>query len=120
MRFLAGGQRIATEMFGIPIGVLDPGAAADLIVLDYPSPTPLHNGNLSWHVIFGMSHAHVESVIVAGKFLVKDRHFVDRDVALLYREAQNVAQKLWKGIKGCQNSSSANFSCMFEDCQVIS
>ncbi len=96
MRFLTGGPRIATEMFGIPIGVLEVGAAADLIILDYSSPTPFHPENLSWHVIFGMSHAHVESVMVAGKFLVKNRCFVDRDTTSLYRKAQDVASKLWE------------------------
>jgi len=96
MGFLAGGPQIATDLFGIPIGVLEAGAAADLLVLDYPAPTPLHNGNLSWHVIFGLSQAHVESVMVAGKFLVKERQFVGCDVVSLYRKAQDVAKKLWE------------------------
>jgi putative selenium metabolism protein SsnA len=96
MRLLAGGHKIATEMFGMPIGTLTAGAAADLLILDYPAPTPLHAGNLAWHVIFGMSHAHIESVMVAGKFLVKDRRFVSRDVASLYQKAQEAAKKLWE------------------------
>jgi putative selenium metabolism protein SsnA len=96
MRLLAGGHKIATEMFGIPIGTLEAGAAADLIVLDYPTPTPLHAGNLPWQVIFGMSHAHIASVMIAGKFLVQDRRFVNRDVASLYQKAQEAAKKLWE------------------------
>lgn len=99
MRFLAGGQQIATELFGLPIGTLDAGAAADLIVLDYLSPTPLHEGNLSWHLIFGVTHAHVESVMVAGKFLIRERRFVEQDIATLYRNAQQAANRLWQRYK---------------------
>lgn len=95
LRFLHGGQQLAAALFGVPLGVLETGAAADLIILDYPSPTPLHAGNLAGHVIFGMSHAHIESVMVAGKFLLQDRQFVGVDVAALYQKAQRTAKKLW-------------------------
>jgi putative selenium metabolism protein SsnA len=101
MRLLVGGHKIASEMFGIPLGILEEGATADLIILAYPAPTPLQAGNLSWHVIFGMSHAHVESVMVAGKFLVHEHRFVSRDVASLYQKAQAAAKKLWERMGLC-------------------
>lgn len=93
---LAGGQRLASEIFGLPIGTLESGAAADLIVLDYPLPTPLHEGNLPWHLIFGMTHAHVESVMVNGKWLIRNRQFVNVDIKELYQKAQTAAEKLWQ------------------------
>ena len=99
MRFLNGGHRMAAEMFGLPLGTLDAGAAADLIVLDYPSPTPVNPGNLPWHFIFGITHAHVESVMTAGEFLVKERQFVHPGARSLYQEAQSVAEKLWRRVR---------------------
>ncbi|MFN7135777.1 MAG: amidohydrolase family protein, partial [Myxococcales bacterium] len=53
LRWLTGGHLLASELFGMPIGRLEAGAAADLLVLDYPSPTPLTEENLAGHVLFG-------------------------------------------------------------------
>ena len=39
---LAGGHRLAAALFGLPFGKLDAGAPADLVVLEYAAPTPLH------------------------------------------------------------------------------
>ncbi|GAK49212.1 putative chlorohydrolase/aminohydrolase [Candidatus Moduliflexus flocculans] len=96
IRFLNGGQRIASTLFGLPIGALEVGAAADLIVLDYPSPTPIHAGNLGGHLIFGMTHAHVDSVMIAGKFVLQNRHFTHPDATAFYQQAQQAAAKLWQ------------------------
>ena len=96
MRLLYGGQQMATSMFDLPVGILEPGAVADLIVLDYPTPTPLHANNLSWHLVFGMTHACVESVMVNGEWRIKARQFVRQDTASLYQKARTAAQKLWQ------------------------
>jgi cytosine/adenosine deaminase-related metal-dependent hydrolase len=37
-----------------PLGRLVPGAAADLILVDYHSPTPVTADSFPWHVIFGL------------------------------------------------------------------
>jgi cytosine/adenosine deaminase-related metal-dependent hydrolase len=75
---------------------LEPGSAADLIVLDYPAPTPLHVGNLAWHLIFGITHAHVESVMVNGRWLIQNQQFLHVDVNTLYQKAQVAAKALWQ------------------------
>ena len=43
--------KLATRAFGRPIGVLQPGAAADVIALDYVPLTPLSADNLGGHAI---------------------------------------------------------------------
>lgn len=96
LRLLTGGQCFASTLFNQPIGSLKPDAAADLIVLDYPTPTPLQVDNLCGHLIFGMSHAHVTDVMVAGVWRVQNRQIVGQDVAALYRQAQATARKLWQ------------------------
>jgi cytosine/adenosine deaminase-related metal-dependent hydrolase len=45
----------------------------NLVVLDYPSPTPLHQDNFLGHFIFGFSANDVRHVISDGKLIVKDK-----------------------------------------------
>jgi len=96
VQLLTGGHHLASEIFQFPLGSLEPGSAADLIVLDYPTPTPLHAKNLAWHLIFGITHAHVESVMVNGRWLIRNRQFLHADVRKLYQEAQAAAKALWQ------------------------
>lgn len=40
LRFLANGHRLASELFGVTVGPLQPQAVADLLVLDYQPTSP--------------------------------------------------------------------------------
>lgn len=95
LEFLHGGHRLCSEIFGQRIGVLEAGAAADLIILDYPSPTPLEHDNLASHIVFGMKAEHVTEVMVAGEFLVREREVSGLNLAGIYQQARAAAQKLW-------------------------
>jgi putative selenium metabolism protein SsnA len=97
---LQGGQRLVSELFGAPFGRLRPGAVADLVVLDYASPTPMTAGNLFAHVVGGMRSAMVESVIAGGRWVVKDRIVAGIDVADVHRRASKVAARLWERMRG--------------------
>ncbi|HSB09538.1 MAG TPA: putative aminohydrolase SsnA [Blastocatellia bacterium] len=92
LRVLANNHRFASEAFGVDVGSLSPGAAADLIVLDYQSPTPLTGDNLAWHFAFGISSASVESVMVNGRIVIRDRLHPLDDV---YGESRKASEKLW-------------------------
>lgn len=50
-----GNVQIAERYLLQKLGVLKEGAAADVIVVDYIPPTPLHAGNVNSHVLFGMT-----------------------------------------------------------------
>lgn len=94
LQVLANNQRRASLDFGVDLTSLVPGSSADLIVLDYPSPTPLTPGNLPWHFAFGISSAQVESVMVAGRLVVKNRQpAVDASIAA--EQARKASEKLW-------------------------
>jgi putative selenium metabolism protein SsnA len=95
LRVLANNHRLASELFGVDIGHLKPNAAADLVVLDYESPTPVTSENLAWHLAFGLSSACVESVMSQGRFIIKDRRPL-LDVEELYEKARSASQRLWK------------------------
>ncbi|HZS37749.1 MAG TPA: amidohydrolase family protein [Polyangia bacterium] len=80
--------------FGVPLGI-DPGAAADLVVLDYRAPTPLEPGNLGGHVLFGLPGAPVVHVIVGGELVLRDGRAVNVDEERLYARARETAARLW-------------------------
>ena len=58
-------------------------------------PTPMTETNLAWHFLFGFRSSMVESVMVAGKWIVKDRNVVGIDVPSEYRKAAKVTNMLW-------------------------
>jgi putative selenium metabolism protein SsnA len=96
LALLAGGHRLAAAVFGLPFGELDHGAPADLVVLDYRPPTPLHAGNLAGHLLFGLDRSHVHSVMVAGRFIVRERRLTQVDAREVFARARPVAQALWE------------------------
>lgn len=78
------------------VGVLAPGATADLILVDYQSPTPLSPGNLPWHILFGFHESMVTTTLVAGKVLMKDRQLLTLDEPAITATARQLATQVWR------------------------
>ncbi|HLX11169.1 MAG TPA: putative aminohydrolase SsnA, partial [Bacteroidota bacterium] len=95
-QFLANGPRLVSEIFHRTFGSLEKDSVADLIVLNYLPPTPLTDENIISHLLFGMNSSSVESVMVAGKWIVRDREVLGVDMEQIYRKASEVGKKLWK------------------------
>ena len=93
---LVGGHRLAAALFGLPFGKLDHGGPADLLVLDYAPHTPLTAANLPGHLLFGIGRSHVESVLVAGRWVVRDRRLKAVDARGLAARARTAATGLWE------------------------
>ncbi len=68
----------------------------NLVVLDYPSPTPLSRDNFFGHFLFGWDSSQVRHVISSGKLIVKDRRIVQLDEDEILLQARKLATKLWK------------------------
>jgi len=96
-RFLQAGNEVVQRCFGGRFGVVEPGAVADLVVLDYRPPTPLVAENVAGHLVFGMRSADVESVIVNGRFVLEGRRFAF-DAEPIFRQAREAARKLWRNM----------------------
>jgi cytosine/adenosine deaminase-related metal-dependent hydrolase len=93
---LAAGTRLVGEAFGEPcLGCIEPGAPADLVVLDYPAPTPLTAATLAGHWTFGLSARWVRDVVVAGRIVVRDRRLTMADQAEIAAEGRLAAARLW-------------------------
>ncbi len=87
---------LASQLFAQPIGALQVGAAADLILVDYHAPTPLSADNLSWHILFGFRETMVTTTIVHGKVLMKDRQLLTLDEAAIAARARELAAQVWR------------------------
>ncbi|MHB8628593.1 MAG: putative aminohydrolase SsnA [Aggregatilineales bacterium] len=86
---------LAESFFGQSIGRLMPGAAADVIVLDYDAYTPLTADTLLGHALFGFPGATVTGTIVAGQILMWDRALVTLDETAIAAEARAHAPEVW-------------------------
>lgn len=98
LRYLANAQRLASELFQIPIGAMRSGAAADIIVLDDPSPMPLSADNLAAHFLFRFSARLVESVMVDGIWRVRERRPLGVGAQELAHQAREAAAMIWEKI----------------------
>jgi len=79
-----------------PLGVVTPGAFADLIFVDYHPHTPLAPGNLPWQVIFGFQERMVTTTICGGKVLMRDRRLLTLDEAEIAAAAREAAPRVWE------------------------
>lgn len=97
---LAEGARLAGRAFGEPLlGTLEEGAPADLVVLDYAAPTPVHEHSFAGHWVFGLSSRVVRDVMVAGRWVVTDGRLTGADQQELAANALGQAERLWRRLE---------------------
>jgi cytosine/adenosine deaminase-related metal-dependent hydrolase len=94
LRMLCRGNTILERYFDLPFGRLEPGCAADLLLLEYDAPTPLRDDNAAGHFIFGLSSRTVHTVLVNGRVVLEEGRF-PFDTGDLYRDAREQAERLW-------------------------
>jgi len=96
--------RIASLFWPHPLGVLAPGAYADIILMDYRPYTPLTGENLPWHLIFGVDGSHVTTTICGGRILMKDRQLLTLDEERIAAEARAYAPVIWERFRAIAES----------------
>ena len=89
-------RTIVKKLWGMEIGRIEKGAQADLILVDYYPPTPLHGGNLFGHILFGIANAPVDSLMVNGRFVVREKQCVTVDERHIAEKAAQRARALWE------------------------
>jgi putative selenium metabolism protein SsnA len=96
---LFGNNRaIAAKYFERPLGVLEAGAYADLIIADYVPPTRLHSGNVNSHMLFGLTGRAVDTTIVGGQIVMRNRKLAFLDEAVICAKSRELADKVWQRI----------------------
>ncbi len=87
---------ISATYFPRPLGRLAPGCYADIIIVDYDPPTPLNEGNLDGHILFGMSGRSVRTTIINGQVIMEERRLTGIDEVEIYAKARELSSKLWE------------------------
>jgi putative selenium metabolism protein SsnA len=78
------------------LGELTPGAAADLILVDYRPFTELTAGNLPWHILFGFEVDAVKATMVNGRWLMRDRQLLTLDEDAIVARASELSAGVWR------------------------
>ena len=91
MATLLGAETLGLEN----VGALKSGFAADLQLVDANFPTPLNKENLIEQVILHRSGHHVDSVMVAGEWRVKNGEVLGIDLDLQRDTLHKQARRLW-------------------------
>ena len=88
---------LASQLWGFPLGTLEEGAAADVILVDYDPPTPLDNSTALGHLVFGISQATVDTTICGGRILMEGKRLqIDVDEAAMAARSRELARRLWE------------------------
>jgi putative selenium metabolism protein SsnA len=93
---LINNAKIMQNYFPVKMGELKEGNAADVILVDYIPPTPITADNFYGHMVFGMTGRMVDTTIVAGKILMKDKKLTSIDEAEIGAKARELSKKLWE------------------------
>ena len=86
---------MAGKYFKREVGALKPGAAADVIVMDYKPFTPFSDENIDGHMLFGMMGKNCRTTIINGRVLYKDREFVGLDEERINAWTLEQSKRLW-------------------------
>lgn len=92
---LGQAARTAGRLLGRTLGVLNAGAAADVLITDYVPATPVAGDTIPAHLIFAMGSRHVRDVLIAGVWAMRGRVAILPNEAGVRRQAARTAQSLW-------------------------
>ena len=91
-----GNRTIAERFIKRSVGVIQPGALADIIIVDYNSPTPINSSNIDGHIFFGVTGRQVDTTIVNGRVLMEHRVLTELDEEQIMARSRELAAEVWK------------------------
>ena len=93
---LAVNAEVAGRFLDEPLlGRLEPGAPADLCVLDTAPPTPVTPENCFAHLVYGGAETPVRHTVARGQVLMEDHRFTTLDPVAIAEEARSATPALW-------------------------
>ncbi|MEM4188304.1 MAG: amidohydrolase family protein [Candidatus Hadarchaeum sp.] len=87
------------ELYGLEneIGSIEPGKLADLIIVNpRRAPTPIFPESVVGHLVNTASGNDVETVIVGGNILMRDRKMLSMEEEEVIKTSRKSAEKLWQ------------------------
>ncbi|PNS01305.1 chlorohydrolase [Petrotoga miotherma DSM 10691] len=88
--------QIASNLLNLKIGKIKENFPADLIIVDYISPTPVEKDNVYSHILFGMNGGMVDTVIIDGKIIMDNREVTVLDYERIHRRTREQARRFWE------------------------
>jgi len=95
-RVWVSGPRWAARHFGEGLGTIEPGAPADLLLVDYHPATPFGADTLPAHAAAGLARAPTWGAMVAGEVLMDRAALIKVDEAEIAARARDCARRLWR------------------------
>lgn len=93
-------SKLAQEQFNIAkLGLIEVGAPADLVLVDYKPITEINAGNVPWHMTAGFTDDAITGTIVNGKPLMLDRKVLHLDEEAIAANAYEKSKNVWKRFK---------------------
>jgi len=89
--------KIASRLFGKPLGHINKGSQADLVFYDYDPKTEISRKNFKSHIQYGLTRP--SDVMTQGVFRMRDGILVDVDTKTIMDDARYQSRKLWKKMK---------------------
>lgn len=96
LEMLGQSARFASKALGVKLGVLEAGAAADLVLTNYRPATPLTSDNLAGHFLFAMGPEFVRDVMIDGWWAMRKSHVVTCDEPAIRARSVEVARGLYE------------------------
>jgi cytosine/adenosine deaminase-related metal-dependent hydrolase len=91
-------KKIMERFIDGKVGTLRKDCYADLIIVDYRGPTPVNENTINSHIFFGVSGRHVDTTIINGRIIMKERELINIDEEAMMAKSRELAQKLWNRI----------------------
>jgi cytosine/adenosine deaminase-related metal-dependent hydrolase len=91
-------RKIVAKYFDGNIGILTEGAVADIIIADYNPLTPMDETNYNSHILFGVMGRSVNTTIIDGKIIMRDRKILSLDEETVLKRSREVAKQMWDRI----------------------
>lgn len=89
---------LASKAFGLPLGILRTGAAADIVVMDYRPYTPFGADNADGHLLFGAAGPQCRAAVIHGAVRMLDGKLVGIDEEKTEADITEAARKLWRAL----------------------
>jgi cytosine/adenosine deaminase-related metal-dependent hydrolase len=91
-------KKIMERFINGKLGTLAKDHYADIIIVDYSGPTPVTANTINSHILFGITGRHVDTTIINGRIIMRDRVLANIDEEALLAKSRELAKKLWERI----------------------
>jgi cytosine/adenosine deaminase-related metal-dependent hydrolase len=96
-QLLINNALVARRFFDEPLlGELVPEAPADVVVLEWTSPTPVDGDNLFQHLVYGAAEAQVRHTVARGRVLLEDFRHTTLDPVEIAATGRELAPEIWQ------------------------